>query len=235
MTPNATNLPLPPSALGPVAAYILVLEDHPLVVQGLLHYLRSLRPNLPVHVATSWLAGRRVIQSHGSPVLVLADVWLTDGNSLDALRDCQTLCPQTPWLAYSGDDDPALQQQVREAGAQGFVHKQAPIEDFALALQALLGGAQWHAATQPTLTQPPQHPREWPITPQELGLTPRQGEILALVLRGLPNKRIAHTLAVSESTVKEHITGILSRLGVRTRIEAIARLRGRRLSSTPAA
>ena len=63
-----------------------------------------------------------------------------------------------------------------------------------------------------------------------LGLTPRQGEILALVQRGLPNKRIAQALDLSESTVKEHITSILSRLGVPTRVEAITHLQGRRLN-----
>ena len=56
-----------------------------------------------------------------------------------------------------------------------------------------------------------------------------QGEILALVLRGLPNKRIALMLGLSESTVKEHLTGILERLGVKTRMEALTQLRGRRL------
>ena len=154
MTPNATHHALEPSALNPVAAYILVLEDHPLVVQGLLHYLQGARPDLPARVAASWLEGQHTIKIHGSPALVLADVWLTDGNSLDALRHCHTLCPQTPWLAYSGDDNPALPQQVRAAGAQGFVHKQAPIEEFALTLQALLDGAQWHAAGQPPQAQP---------------------------------------------------------------------------------
>jgi DNA-binding NarL/FixJ family response regulator len=74
-----------------------------------------------------------------------------------------------------------------------------------------------------------QQPREWEVTPAELGLTPRQGEILALVLRGLPNKRIALTLSLAESTVKEHLTGIFERLGVKSRVEVMAHLRGRQL------
>ena len=68
-----------------------------------------------------------------------------------------------------------------------------------------------------------------PVTPADLGLSARQGEILALVLQGLPNKRIALQLNIAESTVKEHVTGILERLRVRTRVEAITLLRGRRL------
>lgn len=61
----------------------------------------------------------------------------------------------------------------------------------------------------------------------ELGLTPRQGEVLAMLLLGLPNKRIARALNVTEATVKEHVTGILGRLGVANRVEAILRLHGR--------
>jgi len=60
-------------------------------------------------------------------------------------------------------------------------------------------------------------------------MTERQGQILALLLRGLSNKRIAIGLDIAESTVKEHVTAILQRLGVRTRVEAITHLRGRRL------
>lgn len=69
-----------------------------------------------------------------------------------------------------------------------------------------------------------------PLRAAELGLTQRQGEVLAMVLRGLPNKRIARALNLSEATVKEHVSGILARLGVANRVEAIVRLYGRTLA-----
>lgn len=58
-------------------------------------------------------------------------------------------------------------------------------------------------------------------------LTPRQGEVLALLLQGLSNKRIALALGITESTVNEHVSAILQRLGVRSRVEAITSLQGR--------
>ena len=70
---------------------------------------------------------------------------------------------------------------------------------------------------------------ELTITCTELGLTARQGQVLALLLDGMPNKRIAADLSVTENTVKEHVTGILYKLGVRNRVEAITKLRGRKL------
>jgi DNA-binding NarL/FixJ family response regulator len=128
----------------------------------------------------------------------------------------------------SGDEDPSVLHRVRSGGAQGFVHKQATPEVFAHAFAALLKGQSWFEAEAAHAATPPRS-REWAVTPAELGLTPRQGDILALVLRGLPNKRIALMFGLSESTVKEHLTGIFERLGVRTRVEILTHLRGQRL------
>jgi DNA-binding NarL/FixJ family response regulator len=57
------------------------------------------------------------------------------------------------------------------------------------------------------------------VTTHDLGLTPRQGEILSLVLQGFSNKRIAQAFNLAESTVKEHVSGILERMGVSKRME----------------
>lgn len=62
---------------------------------------------------------------------------------------------------------------------------------------------------------------------QYLNLTPRQVEVLAMMLRGFPNKRIASQLSISEPTVKEHISNILKKIGVNSRVEAITLLHGR--------
>jgi DNA-binding NarL/FixJ family response regulator len=206
--------------------YVIVLDDHPLVAQGVSQYLQATRPELSVQVATAWAQVQQCIVEKGCPQLLVADVWLADTNSLAALAQWRGECSGTPWLAISGDDDPLLLDRVRNAGAQGFVHKQATPAMFGLAFAALLCGEQWFEPGGEARTQ---QPREWEVTPAELSLTPRQGEILALVLRGLPNKRIALTLGLSESTVKEHLTGIFERLGVKSRVEVMAHLRGRQL------
>jgi DNA-binding NarL/FixJ family response regulator len=211
---------------------VIILDDHPLVAQGLAHYYRSVQPNIEVLTVSSCHELQQFIDTRGCPQLVVADVWLESGNILDDLEGFRQQCPHTPWLAISGDDDPLIAQRMRTAGANGFVHKKAPPETFALALAALLEGGQWFEPAAPSASPSAasaQTMHEWTVTAQELGLTPRQGEILDLVLRGLPNKRIALALNVSESTVKEHVTGILDKLGVRNRVEAITKLRGRRL------
>jgi DNA-binding NarL/FixJ family response regulator len=212
--------------------YAIILDDHPLVGRGMSQYLQSIHPELNVRVAALWVDVQQLIAASGCPMMLVADVWLADSNSLTALAQWRTQCPGTPWLAISGDDDPLMQQRVRSAGAQGFVHKQALPEVFGRAFATVLAGGQWYErATEPERAD--YLPREWTVSPGELGLTPRQGEILALVLRGLPNKRIALMLTLSESTVKEHLTGIFERLGVRSRVEILTHLRGRRIDVSP--
>lgn len=211
-------------------SYVIVLDDHPLVGRGMAQFLQSVVPTLDAVVVTQWGELAQLLANRGDPRLLVADVWLADGPSLEALQQWCRAHPATPWLAVSGDDDPTLERRVQAAGARGFVNKASSPERFGQAFQAVLGGGQWFKqATEAPSPQAAGAPRTWRVSAQELGLTPRQGEILSLVLRGLPNKRIALQLGISESTVKEHVTGILERLGVRSRVEVITRMRGSRL------
>lgn len=220
-TRSATFMPTPSS-------YAIILDDHPLVGRGMAQYLQSLRPELSVHALGSWKEVLALVHLQGCPRLLVADLWLAEGNSLPLLAQWQADNPDATWLAISADDDPATAQRVRKAGAQGFVHKQATPEVFGRAIITVLNGGQWFEVAQISSSSEPLK-REWLVTPAELGLTPRQGEILALLLRGLSNKRIALALNISESTVKEHVTAILERLRVRSRVEAIMALQGRQV------
>lgn len=207
--------------------YVIVLDDHPLVLQGMLEYLRSTHPELEAMATSNWEEVQTCIVTKGLPAILVADVWLAEENSLQSLKKWTELWPGVPCLAISGDDDPSVMQRVCNAGAQGFVHKQALPEIFGQAFDLVLSGGKWFPSAE--ISGLRSGSREWTVSPEELGLTARQGEILSLVLRGLPNKRIALMLGLSESTVKEHLTGILGRLGVKTRVEILTHLRGRKL------
>ena len=113
-------------------------------------------------------------------------------------------------------------------GASGFIHKQESPDVFAQVVATLLMGKTWFQSSADCIQRNVQ-PKEIPVTAAELGLTARQGEVLIMVLMGLPNKRIAQKLSLSEQTVKEHVTCILERLQVKTRVEIITKLRGRRV------
>jgi len=210
------------------SASALVLDDHPLSASGIADFLLSHcgfgTARSVSNVAEFWVA-----LDPAKPLsLAVVDFWLPDGASLSLLVELKQRCPTTRLLAISADDDAAVLDKVRLAGADGFLHKQESPEVFGRAVAALLQGDSWfHGGVKFAGREFPN--KELPVTAAELGLTARQGQVLAMMLKGLPNKRIALNLSLSEQTVKEHVTGILERLDVRNRIEVITKLRGRRL------
>ncbi len=207
--------------------YAIVLDDHPLIGCGIAQYLQAARPEMTVRVTAAWSQVQQWITLSGCPDLLVADASLSESEHAEAFAQWRRQCRSTPWLSVGDDNWPLLVRQARSAGAQGFVCKRAAPELFDRAFAALLTGCEWF---EPSAVGGQQRPRERAVAPGDLGLTLRQGDVLALVLHGLSNKRIALMLCLSESTVKEHVTGILQRLGVSSRVHAITFLRGRRLT-----
>lgn len=208
----------------------LVVDDHPLVARGIAEYLRSHcefdRADAICAAADLWAN----IGRFGAPTLALVDFWLPEGTALPALVRLRDEYPATRLMVISGDDDPAVRDKVRRLPVDGFLLKQAEPAVFAQAVAAVLHGDAWFDEA-PVAVQTAGETRNLPLSPAELGLTPRQGEVLAMMLKGLPNKRIAQALSLTEQTVKEHVSGILDRLGARNRIDLITRLRGKRVDA----
>lgn len=198
----------------------IIVEDHPFVAKGIADYLQSACGFARAHVAASTQVFWHLLGAHGDVDVVVIDFWLPDGASLPLLAQLKATHPKVRILVMSADDNPTIQHKAKHAGAHGFVHKQESPDDFAKAITALLRNKTWFS--QATLSD--NLPKELPVSAQELGLTMRQGEVLTLVLQGLSNKRIAQKLSLAEPTVKEHISGILERLGAANRIELITRL-----------
>ncbi len=208
--------------------YGLIVDDHPLVNRGIAQFIKSQDILSEVYSASSADAGFEVIQKLGPPALAVVDFWLAEGSSIEFIMQLRTNCPGTPVLVISADDDAKVVAKVHEIGAQGFINKQASPELFGKAVFALLGGRTWFPSSG-NASAHPQRSHSLPITTTELGMSVRQGEILQLILLGLPNKTIAQMLSISESTVKEHITIVLRKLGTKNRVEAITKLKGRTL------
>jgi DNA-binding NarL/FixJ family response regulator len=207
----------------------LVVDDHPLVARGMAEYLTTHCGFAVARSVSSSAECLRFIESEETPELAVIDFWLPEGVALPLLAQLSRSWPTIRLLAVSGDDDAGVRHKAREAGAHGFLRKQEAPEVFAKAVAAVRAGENWFPLVGAGSTT--ESVRELPIHPQELGLTDRQGEVLALMLRGLPNKQIARQLNLSETTVKEHVTNILARLGVANRVAAITRLRGRRIEA----
>jgi DNA-binding NarL/FixJ family response regulator len=208
--------------------YALILDDHPMVSRGIAQYLKTLDVLDAVHTVSTAQQGLGLLGQLGGAKIAIVDFWLADGTSLGFIKHLQSHWPDTLVLVISGDTSPEVQAQAQKAGARGFIDKQASADTLGQAILALLVGMTWFQA-EPSSGYNANRTHELPVSAIEMGLSSRQGQILALMLEGLPNKRIAQRLSVSESTIKEHITGILHKLGVGNRVEAITKLRGRRL------
>lgn len=202
-----------------------------MVARGIADFLISRCGFTGAHVATNASQCAEYVAEHGAPGLAIVDFWLQGRTALPLVRDLLEADSGTRLLVMSGDEDAAIPAKVRQAGAHGHLLKSDPPEVFAEAVAALRAGLDWFAHPHQAIAAAEAPRREVPVQPRDFGLTGRQGQVLDFVLRGLPNKRIATHLGISEQTVKEHISGILAKLGVANRLEAIALLRGRRFET----
>jgi DNA-binding NarL/FixJ family response regulator len=207
--------------------YALICDDHPLVGRGLRELLKD-HPLLENTVCTvSESECLKYIAAHGVPAIVIADFWLADDVSEHLIQQLSLRWPNLPVLMMSADNDPIVQIKCQQWGTKGFISKQASPGVIREAVSALIEGLGWFMPLSDQAVTSTIRKNQWPISARELGLTVRQGQILGMILEGLPNKRIAQYLNVTEATVKEHVTGVLQKLNVKTRVEVIAKLKDR--------
>jgi DNA-binding NarL/FixJ family response regulator len=195
---------------------LLLVDDHPLFAVGFAHALTH--AGVGVEVRTASTIDEGLAQALAWPLLdiVLLDYRLGADDGIAGLRSFGARFPLVARVLISGDEESALAARARSAGASGFLGKSMAID---AVLAALLRVAAGEPVFIPESTAPTP-PGAWP--------TARQMEVLALVAKGHPNKRIADELGIAERTVKLHITALLDVLGGRNRTHllVVARERG---------
>ena len=221
----------------PAEPRILIVDDHELVRLGLCALIASHAGNGTEPIATleaSTLADAMHLyaQHTDSIVLVLLDLHLPDTHGLSGLRELLARFPAAPIGVLSGDADPALKRQAREAGALAFLPKAGQLADVIdyLAARGLLEPAPPGGAATPTARLTESHDiqavREVRTHDGErLRLTRRQAELLDGLLAGRSNREIAEHVHLAEGTVKNHVSALLLMFGVRSRAQLISRLR----------
>lgn len=200
---------------------VALVDDQTLVrsgIRGLLDLTEDIRV---VAEAADGLEARQVLAATPVDVLLL-DVRMPGCDGLELLRAPGITLPPTIMLT-TFDDEAALFEAMR-AGARGFVLKDISLERLAEGVRAVAAGL---TLFRPTLTERIRSSFERPAGPGEAQaggvLTGRETEILALMAAGLGNGEIAAHLGSSEGTVKNHVSSILSKLGVRDRVRAVLR------------
>jgi DNA-binding NarL/FixJ family response regulator len=209
---------------------ILIVDDHPVMRSGIRVCLRDLDSTIDFVEAADLQEAVHAIKADASIDLVLFDLTLpgvSGVESLIAFREAVDPCP--PVVVFSGTDDAATVAAALDAGAMGFIPKTSTPAILQTALQLVLAKGIY---VPPSILERHASPRAKPTVSMtrplrklsELGLTPRQQEVCALMVKGRAVKQIARELSISPATVKAHLQPILRNLGVMNRTEAIVAL-----------
>jgi DNA-binding NarL/FixJ family response regulator len=199
---------------------ILVVDDHALIREGLRQVLKGLDSEVEVLEAGSCTRAFELALMHVDLDLVLLDYHLPDMNGLQALDVFARKVPELPIIVLSGSVNPKIMQQVMNKGAAAFLTKSGMGDELLSVTRLVLAGEIYVPPELMALSASAlmDEPAADPLSPQ---FTPRQEEVLYLLLDGYTNKEISKMLSLSDETVKNHISGILRGFGVQTRTQAV--------------
>ncbi len=199
---------------------ILLVDDHALFRDGVALLLRELDPAVQVRHASTVAEALAVIDEGAGIDLILLDFILPGMHGLQALETMRERYPGVPLVMLSSQEDQVTVLRSIHLGAMGFIPKSASSSQMFEALRTVLAhGIYMPPVSLAGIALPvPARPR---TTPAELGLTPRQTQVLRLILEGKPMKLIARELGLSHNTAKTHVSAVLRALAVTTRTQAI--------------
>ena len=204
---------------------LLVVEDHALVREGLVRLLGQMEPGVTVLESPDFESALNVLDTEGEFDLVLLDLALPGIDGFAGLDILRRRYPAMPVAVVSAFDDVPTITRVLNLGASGFIPKAFSGEALLSAVREVLDGNIFRPTGQsaaPTLdAETPIPPVKNGVRPDEVGLTDRQAQVLALMVRGLTNREIADQLGLSEGTVKIHATAVFKTLDVSSRTQAL--------------
>lgn len=202
---------------------VLLVDDQSLIRQGL-KALLELEPDLEI-VGEAENGARAIhLIDKLHPDVVLMDIRMPIMDGVATTREIQRRFTGIKVLVLTTFDDDEYVKAALQHGAMGYLLKDTPSEELAVAVRAVYKGYTQlgPGIVKKLLTQfPTVAPTNSPSPPANLAeLTPREKEVLQLIATGASNKEIAHKLFISEGTVKNHVTNILNRLSLRDRTQA---------------
>ncbi len=216
---------------------VLLIDDHPLILAALQTVIQGLGDHVVVTGAGSARAARQTLQTDRDFDLVLLDLQLGDADGFDLLPELRAEYPSLPVVVVSASDRASDVIRAIDLGAMGFVPKRSSNETLCAALRQVMSGGIYvppmTLGAQPAGGVPDGAMRAGvgrqatatayqtaqPLA--SLSLTPRQTDVLALLLQGKPNKLIARDMQLSVETVKDHVAAVLRALGVSSRTQAV--------------
>jgi NarL family two-component system response regulator LiaR len=196
---------------------VLIVDDHPIVRHGIKTMLFTFDDIVVVGEAGNGLEALARCQET-TPDVILMDIVMPGMNGVETTRAVLERYPQVKIIVLTSFPDQDLVHETLEAGAVGFLLKDVPIDTLGDAIRCAHAG---HSTLAPEATQALIQTKS---RPPELGhdLSPREREVLALVVEGLSNEEIADRLVISVNTVSKHVSACMSKLEATNRAQAAA-------------
>jgi two-component system, NarL family, response regulator LiaR len=195
---------------------IMLVDDHAMVRKGLATFIKAYEDLQLAGEAENGAAGVKLC-GEILPDVVLMDMVMPEMDGASATRAICEKYPQVQVIALTSFKEGDMVKNALEAGAIGYLLKDVSATDLVRAIRAAYAG---RATLSPGAAQALVEASKQPVTPGQ-DLTEREREVLALMIEGLNNTQIAGKLIVSPSTIKSHVSNILSKLGVASRTEAV--------------
>jgi len=216
---------------------VLLIDDHPLILSALKSVIQGLADDITIASAASGREARERLRTSADFDLALLDLQLGDADGFDLLAELRQTYPALPVVVISASDRTSDVIRAIDMGAMGFVPKRSSNETLVDALKQVMSGGVYVPPMSMGFSEAPSLPpidaragigyaasrEDFQRTPDlaSVGLTPRQTDVLALLLKGQPNKLIARELNLSVETVKDHVAAVLRALGVSSRTQAV--------------
>lgn len=219
---------------------VLLVDDHPLILSALKAMIERLCPGVHVNAMSSADEARACLRTESDHDLVLLDLQLGEFDGFEILTELRQEYPSLPVVVVSASDQAIDVIRAIDLGAMGFLPKRMSTDALADALKLVIAGGifvptmslvgvpqsdesakklRFKASPLPTVHEPA--PYQSMPSFEDMGITPRQADVLQLLLQGKPNKEIARQLNLSVETVKDHVQAVLRALGVGSRTQAV--------------
>lgn len=196
---------------------LLLIDDHQIYLDGLTLTLTKLCKQVTLDHAHNGAEAEKMVSEHTFD-LILLDLHLPDSSGLSLLQKLRAIDPLAPIAILTGSTSPSDMDAALQLGAAGFISKTADGQMLLEAATRLLFGEQVVIANESCAL-------DRQSSAKELGVTPRQLEILDLLAEGLPNKVICQRLSLSEDTVKTHLKALFAAMNSHNRTECVSNAR----------
>ena len=194
----------------------VIADDHPAILDAVSRYLAEVDDVELVARAENGDEALLLIEEHG-PDVAIVDIRMPGVGGIDIARKLLAEGSATAVILYTGHGERSLLLEALDAGARGFLVKEAPLDDLARAIRTICGGGTYVDPTLAGLLAGPEATERLPT------VTKREREILRLLADGMRNEEVARRLSISPLTVRSHVKNAMHKLEADTRTEAVAK------------